>query len=650
MIKQNFRKDIQGLRGIAVIAVILYHAEIHFFGKQIFSGGYLGVDIFFVISGFLITKIVINDFQSENLSFFKFMNSRIRRIMPLLLFVITVTSLFAWKYLLPSVFFDFSKSQLSSILFFSNYFYFLSTLNYYDFSALLKPLLHTWSLSLEIQMYIFLFFILSIILKILKKKNIIPILITILIISFLINLLTNLYDQSLSFYSFHSRVWEFLFGSLAHLLLNKFRNISSSKFLSLFGFILIIFSLFLFGKNTSHPSYLTAFPVIGIFFVILFNEEKTIPNFFLNNKILIYLGQISYSLYLWHYPIFAIFRNLNFLSGNFLLQFIVILCLFTLSHFTFKFIEQPFRNQFKINNKTCYLFLSFLFLINFCFGFYAFNQYDLKKNISLSNSKYIVENYNLDNQFLIDKKNIHLENLKKKLNKLNKVDKKNILILGDSMSLDIFNIFNGNSYIKQNFNISHYTLLSECMEKGNLSQNYSCEEKNGDKYLDINSKIKFFSDIIIINYLYNSPWNKNYFKNIELFIKKNWDQNKIFVIVSDRYRFPFNLNYSVLDEFVLKNKSLPNNKELKNLENLYFLYKSKDTDSINTQLKSLSNNNRVLFLPLSSMQCNIEKKSCKVLSNKKNKIYLDSVSHMSLSSSIIFDKELSQFFKNILNL
>ena len=180
--KKNFRKDIQGLRGIAVIAVILYHAEIHLFGQQIFSGGYLGVDIFFVISGFLITKIVIDDFQNENLSFLNFINSRIRRIIPLLLFVIIITSFFAWKYLLPSVFFDFSKSQLSSILLFSNYFFFLSSLNYYDFSTLLKPLVHTWSLSVEIQMYLFLFFILSIILNIFKKKKIIYVLILILIV------------------------------------------------------------------------------------------------------------------------------------------------------------------------------------------------------------------------------------------------------------------------------------------------------------------------------------------------------------------------------------------------------------------------------------------------------------------------------------
>jgi peptidoglycan/LPS O-acetylase OafA/YrhL len=644
-IKQNFRKDIQGLRGIAVIAVILYHAEIYFFGKQIFSGGYLGVDIFFVISGFLITKIVINNSQKNKLSFLQFMNSRIRRIMPLLLIVIAITSILSWKYLLPSVFYDFSKSQLSSILFFSNYFFFLSSLNYYDFSVLLKPLVHTWSLSLELQMYLLLFFFLSIILKVFKKKIIILIFIS-LIFSFLITLLTTLYDASLSFYSFHSRIWEFLVGSLAFTLLGKFRNISWSKFLSLSGIILIISSLFLFGKNTNHPSYLTIFPVLGIFLIIIFNQGQTITSFILKNKLTIYLGQISYSLYLWHYPIFAIFRNLNLLGGNFLHQLLIIFSLFILSDLSFRFIEQPFRDRIKINNKICYITLSSLFLINFFFSLHILNQYDLKKNISLSNNEYLVKDYNLDNKFLIDKKNIYLKNLKKKLSETDKVYKKNILILGDSMSLDVFNILTKNKEISKNFNISHYYLLNGCLEKGNLSQDYSCE-KNEDNYLDINSKIKNSADIIFINYLYNAPWNRNYLKNIDLFIKKNQDQNKIFIIVSDRYRFPFNINYSILDEFILKKKFLPNTKELKNIENLYYLYKSKDTDTINNHLKSLSNNNKVLFFSFSSAQCDSLKRTCKALNSLDDKIYLDNVSHMSLSSYILFEKELSKFLKNI---
>jgi peptidoglycan/LPS O-acetylase OafA/YrhL len=642
--KKFFRSDIQALRGIAVAAVILYHAEIYLYGNQLFSGGYLGVDIFFVISGFLITKILIKNIDKSTYSFFLFMNFRIRRILPLLLFVISIFGIISSLYLLPSVLFDFSKAQLSSIFFFSNYFFFASALNYYDFSALLKPLTHTWSLSLEIQMYIFLFLMFTIILRFSKKKITI-VLIVILFLSFLISLITNLYNSQLSFYSFHSRIWEFLVGSLAFTVLDKLKSIPCKRYLSFSGFILIIFSLFLFNKNTNHPSYLTIIPVFGIFLIITFYQRLTFMNFFLQNKLLIFLGQISYSLYLWHYPIFAFCRNLNLLNNNYLLKIFIIALLLVLSFLSFRFIEQPFRNQIKINNKTCYLILFFLFLINFIVGYFIYTQYNLKKNILLFNNKFIVENYNLDNQFLIDERNNALTNLKKKTNQIIKHDKKKLLILGDSMSLDIFNILINNKYTSANFQISHYYFLNECLEKGNRSGDYNCLDINKDDHSAVNSNIINEADIILLNYLYNAPWNKNYIENIDLFIKRNQNKNKKFIIVSDRYRFLFNLNYSILDEFIFQKRSLPNKKELKNIENLYFLYRSKDTDIINTKLKSISNQKNILFLDFSSWQCDLKRKTCKVINEMGNKIYLDSVSHMHLNSNISFNENLISFFK-----
>ena len=201
---------------------------------------------------------------------------------------------------------------------------------------------------------------------------------------------------------------------MAFTVLDKLKSIPCKRYLSFSGFILIIFSLFLFNKNTNHPSYLTIIPVFGIFLIITFYQRLTFMNFFLQNKLLIFLGQISYSLYLWHYPIFAFCRNLNLLNNNYLLKIFIIALLLVLSFLSFRFIEQPFRNQIKINNKTCYLILFFLFLINFIVGYFIYTQYNLKKNILLFNNKFIVENYNLDNQFLIDERNNALTNLKKK--------------------------------------------------------------------------------------------------------------------------------------------------------------------------------------------------------------------------------------------
>jgi len=244
---------------------------------------------------------------------------------------------------------------------------------------------------------------------------------------------------------------------------------------------------------------------------------------------------------------------------------------------------------------------------------------------------------------LIDEKNAKLDNLRKKTNQITKPGKK-ILILGDSMSLDMFNILINNKYTSENFKISHYYLLTECLVKGNLSGDYSCLDDDKDVNSVINSDIINSADIILLNYLYNAPWNKNYIENIDLFIKRNQNENKKFIIVSDRYRFPYNLNYSILDEFVLKKKSLLNQKELKSTENLYFLYKSKDTDIINANLKTLSKKN-ILFLDFSSWQCDFMIQTCKIVNEFGDKIYLDGVSHMHLNSNISFDDNLIYFFK-----
>ena len=275
---------------------------------------------------------------------------------------------------------------------------------------------------------------------------------------------------------------------------------------------------------------------------------------------------------------------------------------------------------------------------------YFINQYNFKKQISSSNNQFIIDGYNLDNKFLITNKNLYLKKLKLKLNKSVLTSKKKILILGDSMSLDMLNILTNSEFINKSFDVSHYYLGSKCLQKGNFSSDYNCEDDNKDQLSNINLILQKKPDIIVINYLYNAPWNKNILQNINSFIKKNKNLENKFVIVSDRYRFPFNLNYSILDQLVLKNKSLPSKNELKDIEKMYYLYKSSDTDSINSSLKMLTDNEQVLFLPLSSMQCDIKNKTCKVLDILNYKIYLDNVSHLSLTSTTFFGKKVTNFF------
>ena len=212
--KLTYRPEIDGLRAIAVGAVILYHAQITISDYKLFTGGFIGVDIFFVISGYLITSIILKELVTTGLFSFKyFYERRVRRILPVLLFVMLVSIPFAWLYLIPSSFVDFSKSILFSLGFSSNFYFHYSGQVYGAVNGLFKPFLHTWSLSVEEQYYILFPIVLLITFKHFRKY-----LIHILVFGFIISLglaeWTSRNYPSFSFYFFHTRMWELLVGSI----------------------------------------------------------------------------------------------------------------------------------------------------------------------------------------------------------------------------------------------------------------------------------------------------------------------------------------------------------------------------------------------------------------------------------------------------
>ena len=211
--KLTYRPEIDGLRAIAVGAVILYHAQITILGQQPFQGGFIGVDIFFVISGYLITSIILKELVTTgSFSFKHFYERRIRRILPALLFVMLVSLPFAWIYLLPNNLVDFSKSILYSLGFSSNFYFHYSGLEY-SVERLQHPFLHTWSLSVEEQYYILFPIVLLITFKYFRKY-----LIHILIFGFIVSLGLAEWSSrnypSASFYFLHTRMWELLIGSI----------------------------------------------------------------------------------------------------------------------------------------------------------------------------------------------------------------------------------------------------------------------------------------------------------------------------------------------------------------------------------------------------------------------------------------------------
>ena len=382
--KLTYRPEIDGLRAIAVGAVILYHAKVSIFAHQLFSGGFIGVDIFFVISGYLITTIILKELiTTGSFSFKHFYKRRIRRILPVLLLVMLVSLPFAWIYLLPNSFIDFSKTILSSLGFSSNFYFHYSGQQYGHESGLLKPFLHTWSLSVEEQFYILYPIILLITFKYFRKY-----LIHILIFGFVLSL--GLADwgsrnyPSVTFYFLHTRMWELLAGSiLAYFeitLGHRSKNQTLNLILPTIGLLLIGHSIIFFHDRMLHPSLFTFSPVIGVCLIIWFSNKDELITKILSTKLFVGIGLISYSLYLWHYPIFAFARVTSFFENSFIKELSTGIVILILSIISYYFIEKPFRNKKYHFKKIAIILLSSLIIL-VSFSYYVINGDGIKARL-----------------------------------------------------------------------------------------------------------------------------------------------------------------------------------------------------------------------------------------------------------------------------
>ena len=348
----KYRAEIDGLRALAVLPVILFHA-----GFEWFSGGYVGVDVFFVISGYLITSIIISEMDEKKFSIINFYERRARRILPALFFVMAISLPFAWLWLSPSDLKDFGQSLIAVSTFSSNIL-FWSESGYFDTAAELKPLLHTWSLAVEEQYYI-LFPIFLMLTWPLGIKWILILLSIVFFISLGVAQWGAYNSPSAAFFLLPTRGWELLIGVFAAIYLKNnthFKSNSLNQVLSLLGFGMIVYSIIAFDKTTPFPSLYALIPTVGTGLLILCSVPKTLIHKLLSLKFISGIGLISYSAYLWHQPLLAFARH-RFL-GEISELILITLCLISmaLAWFSWKFIEAPFRNKKIFTRKKVFLF------------------------------------------------------------------------------------------------------------------------------------------------------------------------------------------------------------------------------------------------------------------------------------------------------
>ncbi len=360
----EYRKEIDGLRALAVLPVILFHA-----GFTSFRGGFVGVDIFFVISGYLITTIIVAEMEQGSFSLLNFYERRARRILPALFFVMLCTLPFAWFWMLPQDLKSFSQSLVGVPLFASNVL-FWRTSGYFDTASELKPLLHTWSLAVEEQYYVLFPLFLMLAWK-LGKKWIISLLSLVAVVSILAAQWGSTTHPSFTFYLLPTRAFEILIGALISFYINHKKSVilvsqSVSQSVSLVGLALILYAIFAFDSKTPSPSLYTLIPTIGAGLILVFANNKNLVGKLLGGKLFIGLGLISYSTYLWHQPIlaFARLRSVDGLANSMLIT----LCISSvaLGYLSWKFIENPFRIKNKIKNQSLVLmgiFFTVLFIL-----------------------------------------------------------------------------------------------------------------------------------------------------------------------------------------------------------------------------------------------------------------------------------------------
>jgi peptidoglycan/LPS O-acetylase OafA/YrhL len=344
----QYRPEIDGLRAVAVLPVILFHA-----GLSVFSGGFVGVDVFFVISGYLITTILHDELGRGSFSILNFYERRARRLLPALFFVLLVCLPLAWWLLLPGDLQAFGQSLLAVTVFSSNLL-FWRTSDYFDGASELKPLLHTWSLAVEEHFYVLFPLLLAFVWR-WRRVVVLSILVALTLAS--LALAQHLADlrPAANFYLLPSRAWELLAGALAAMALAagwpQRAPVLAARAASWAGLALLVLSMVVISKDTPFPSLWTLLPVGGAVLLVLFARQDQGVGRWLSVAPLVKIGLISYSAYLWHQPLFAFARHAN---GDEPLPIVFAgLTAFTLllAYFTWRFVEAPFRDRRRFSRR-----------------------------------------------------------------------------------------------------------------------------------------------------------------------------------------------------------------------------------------------------------------------------------------------------------
>lgn len=627
----KYRAEIDGLRALAVLPVILFHA-----GFEWFSGGFVGVDIFFVISGYLITTIIISEIAEGKFSLINFYERRARRILPALVFTVLLTILIAPFILLPGQIKDLGQTLVSISTFLSNYFFYLE-LDYFNEFSSKNPLLHTWSLAVEEQFYIF-FPILLVLIFPKGQKAIFTSLIAIFMLSIFSAQSLSSYDASLSFYSLHTRAWELMFGALVayaffynhqtiHQIRSKHRKIVS--FGNIISAIVLGSSFIFFDKNTLHPSFWTLIPVSATAFLILFLSNNDRIARILSSKILVSIGLISYSLYLLHNPIFSYieiaFENL---SDDIIIRYKILAlpAILFLSIFSYFFIEKPFRKK-ELNRSFIFTYSSLALLLMLAFGYITHMKNGFINEMKAFEDSRGIKSF-VDTEEELDRISQVSSRYKGSSNSFkcsNELLCRKIVVIGDSFASDVFLSL---SYSNEESHVSLVRFDDECfsfISKFSSSEKIKCKDEMLTRS-EFNNRFLDATDIII-----SAKWQAStYADAISL-------ANYLNGISTAKIHISGSIMFANLQTL---HRKVPNINDRKNTAQIMYKYIRHDRLNISRKLENLvSQNTDYNWIKRADFFCDFALKECNLFNQSGQPLIWDNA-HLTVSAYKPFSQYL----------
>lgn len=460
----KYRPEIDGLRALAVIPVILFHA-----GFAFIPGGFVGVDIFFVISGFLIASILIKDIEKQQFSIVDFYERRARRILPALFLVTLLSVGGAFLLSMPSEFEDFGGALASTSVFSSNIYFYVEA-DYFDSSAEFKPLLHTWSLAVEEQFYIFFPPALYLMWR-LGRRAVTAIFGVVFLVSLALSQWASVTHGTANFYLLPTRAWELMVGVFLALYLTK-RPMpftpAMQNLISAVGLAAIVAANVIYTEDTPFPSVYALLPTLGAGLIILSASERTLAYRLLSQRAVVFIGLISYSAYLWHQPLFAFARQSQIFEISTVEKLVIIALTLGLATLSWRFVEAPFRAKGGFSRKAIFTMSGIGLVLTALIGGAIYSANGFPKRSLVSGLDVQVDGYVYDNSLLQDASWMPLVTLsgasdyRVENNPFDHQDwfgadsdKPTWLIVGNSHSNDFYNILSSSKYA-QSANIARF--------------------------------------------------------------------------------------------------------------------------------------------------------------------------------------------------